>query len=284
MNIELENDCFLPDKSLGKGDHDYSHGTCFEYITDSLIHIKFGQNMYTPSDLRAEEHIPGDRPYAGFLYGGFGYEFLKGYVPFWTHYGELDLGVIGPAAFAGHTQKFIHKILNCKDPKGWHNQLNNEFVVNAQWWTKYNYYACRWIAVVPRVGALAGTVEDAVEAGCDVKIGWNLMNDIGNNIMFSASSRSSHSWIDDLQAYVYAGVDERLYLYNHILQGSFIQDKDRKQGLDVDIERFVGEIQAGACFRFKQFIAKYYMIFRQNEFKHQKHSPNYAGLTFGWCW
>lgn len=59
--------------------------------------------MYAPSDLTQKDHIPGDRPYAGILYGGIGYEFFRDYDPNWTHYGELDFGMIGPAAFAGHT-------------------------------------------------------------------------------------------------------------------------------------------------------------------------------------
>lgn len=114
--------------------------------------------MYAPSDLRRVDHIAGDRPYAGFIYGGIGRELFVDPASPWTHYAELDFGMIGPAAFAGHTQKFIHKVLNCKDPKGWSNQLHNEFVVNGQWWTKYNYSICEYAMLVPRIGVLAGTV------------------------------------------------------------------------------------------------------------------------------
>lgn len=281
FNVSIENDTL----KVPSSDDDYTHGTGFEYVNDSFMHFKLGQNMYAPSDLRRKDHIVGDRPYAGIIYGGVGYEFFRDYVPEWTHYGELDFGMIGPAAFCGHTQKFIHKILGCKDPKGWHNQLHNEFVVNGQWWEKYNWYLCDYVALVPRLGALAGTVQDAVEVGCDLKIGWNLKNDVGNNLMFSApASRSAKSWLDDLQAYVYVGADERYYLYNHFLEGSFIRSKDRDQHLDVDIEPFVGEIQCGACLQFKSFVVRYYVVFRQDEFKGQKSSPNYGGLSFGWCW
>lgn len=284
LQLALENDCFLPDKSLGKGDHDYTHGTCVEYIDNSFFRWKIGQNMYAPSDLKQKDHIPGDRPYAGILYGGVGYEFFRDYDPGWTHYGELDFGMIGPAAFAGHTQKFIHKILNCRDPQGWHHQLHNELVVNGQWWEKYNWYLCDYVAIVPRIGILAGTIQDAVEVGCDLKVGWNLKNDVGNSIMFSAVQGKGHSWLDDLQAYAYIGADERYYLYNHFLEGSFIRSKDRDQHLDVDIEPFVGEIQGGFCIQYKSLVVKYYMIVRQDEFKHQKHSPNYAGIAVGWHW
>lgn len=275
--ITIEND------ALSKsGDNDYTHGTGFEYITDNFMHYKVGQNMYAPNDLSRSDHIVGDRPYAGFIYGGVGYEFFKDCNQYLTNYGELDFGMIGPAAFAGHTQKFIHKILNCRDPKGWHNQLHNEFVVNGQWWTKYNWYICDYVALVPRVGVLAGTVQDAIEVGCDLKVGWNLHNDVGNNIMFSASQ--NHSFFDDLSIYAYVGVDERCYLYNHFLEGSFIRKKDRDQHLDVDIEPFVGEVQCGAALQYKDFFIHYYIIIRQDEFKHQKHSPNYGGLCIGWTW
>lgn len=279
FNLILENDALG-----GFGDNDFTHGTGFEYITDSKIHFKAGQNMYAPSDLTKQYHIEGDRPYAGMIYGGVGYEFFRDYNSYWTHYGELDFGMIGPAAFCGHTQKFIHKILHCRDPQGWHNQLHNEFVVNAQWWEKYNWYLCDYAVLVPRVGVLAGTVQDAIEVGCDLKIGWNLQNDVGNTIMFSASKGKLKSWLDDLMVYVYAGVDERAYFYNHLLQGSFIRSKDKDAHLDVDIRPFVGEAQCGACLQFKQFTVKYYMVFRQHEFKGQKNAPNYAGLAFGWIW
>ena len=153
-----------------------------------------------------------------------------------------------------------------------------------QWWEKYNWYIYDYVALVPRVGVLAGTVQDAIEVGCDLKIGWNIRNDVGNNIMFSSAYGKLRSWLDDLMVYVYVGVDERAYLYNHILQGSFIRSKDKDTHLDVDIEPFVGEVQCGACLQFKQFTVKYYMVFRQDEFKGQKNAPNYAGLAFGWIW
>ena len=283
FNLTLENDCFLPDKSLGKGDHDYTHGTGIEFVDDNFIHYKVGQNIYAPDDLKLVDHVDGDRPYAGLLYGGVGYEFFRDYVPEWTHYGEFDFGMIGPAAFAGHTQRFIHKILNCRDPKGWHNQLHNEFVVNGQWWEKYNWYICDYVALVPRAGVLVGTIQDAAEVGCDLKVGWNLKNDVGNNLMFSASEDGSkQSFFDKLSIYGFFGVDERYYLYNHILEGTLFGHRD--DGLDADMKPFVGEMQFGVGAQYGSLILKYYMCVRQHEYKGQKHSPNYGGLVVGWSW
>ena len=85
FNATIENDALMK-----AGDNDYTHGTGFEFIDDSFMHYKLGQNMYAPSDLRRSDHIEGDRPYAGIIYGGVGYEFFKTFNPYWTHYGELD--------------------------------------------------------------------------------------------------------------------------------------------------------------------------------------------------
>lgn len=278
VNLTFENDCFLPTKAFGKGDHDYTHGTCFEVI-NGLDHLKLGQNMYAPADLTKKEHIKGDRPYAGILYGGLGREMFFDEKSAWSHYAELDFGIIGPSAHCKQTQKLIHKWLDCKDPKGWDNQLHDEPVLNVQWWTKYNWYICDYVALVPRAGVLAGTIQDAVEVGCDLKVGWNLKNDVGNNLMFSAAKSQKSTFLKKLSAYAYIGADERYYLYNHFLEGSMFGHRDN--GLGVDIEPFVGEIQCGACIQYDGFFIKYYMVFRQDEFKHQKNAPNYGGLSIG---
>ena len=117
---------------------------------------------------------------------------------------------------------------------------------------------------MPRVGVLAGTVQDATEVGCDLKVGWNMKNDVGNQIMFSAPAK--RSWLDDLSIWAFIGCDERYYLYNHFLEGSLFNDKDKN--LKVDIEPFVFEWRCGAALRYRSFFAYYYAVFRQDEFKH----------------
>ena len=272
--FQTENDSYI-----SAGDHDYTHGTCLEYVSSDLWHVKLGQNMYAPSDLRRSDHIKGDRPYAGIIYAGIGYELFDDPESMWTHYAEIDFGMIGPSAHCKETQKFVHKVLNCKDPKGWDNQLHDEFVVNGQWWTKYNWFLCDYVALVPRVGVLAGTIQDAVEVGCDLKVGWNMKKDVGNQIMFSTTQSKSHSWLDDLSGYVFIGCDERYYLYNHFLEGSMFGNKDKD--LDVNIEPFVFEVRCGAVVQYKMLYAAYYMVFRQDEFEGQKHSPDFGGICIG---
>lgn len=105
--LTLENDSVL------KQDNDYTHGTKLEAVTDGGLHAMVSQTMYAPSDLKREDHIEGDRPYCGMLIGGVGYEFADGTESPWTHYGELDFGMIGPASGCKETQRLIHKWLGC---------------------------------------------------------------------------------------------------------------------------------------------------------------------------
>lgn len=274
--LTMENDTFLVNQ-----DNDYTHGTKLEAVTDSGFHYMISQTMYAPADLNREDHIVGDRPYCGMLIGGIGYEFLQDEESPWTNYGELDFGMIGPASGCKETQTMIHKLLGCKEPKGWDNQLHNEFVVNGQWWTKYNWYLTKWLAIVPKGGLAAGTIQDFAEIGCDIKIGWNIRPTVNNEIMFSAPKGGS-GWLDKLSAYVYAGASERYYLYNHILEGSLFGHKD--DGLDVAIEPFVTELRVGAVVRYDRFFATYYAVFRTDEFRHQQHAPDYGGIGIGWTW
>jgi hypothetical protein len=258
----MENDTFLR-----KDDSDYTHGTKFEVVDDNRFHYMISQTMYAPPDLREKHHIPGERPYAGMLIGGIGYEFFQDPYSPWTHYGELDFGMIGPAAMCKDTQTAIHKLLGCRKPDGWDDQLHNEFVVNGQWWTKYNWSINDWIVLVPKGGVAAGTIQDFGEVGADLKIGYNIRPTPNNEMLFSAPApRGNWKW-SKLSAYAYCGASERYYLYNHILEGTMFGHRD--DDLKVDIERFVTEMRAGFVLKYDRFFATYYAIFRTDEYRHQ---------------
>ena len=99
-----------------------------------------------------------------------------------------------------------------------------------------------------------------------------------NGMMFRGMKGSK--WYDKLTAYVYAGIDERYYLYNHMLEGSFFTNKDKD--LSVDIEPFVSEFRFGAVLKYDSFFITYYAIMCTDEYKHQKNSPDYGGICVGW--
>lgn len=275
--MRLENDCLLK-----HADNDYTHGTQIEYGYADLWFFKLQQNMYAPEDITAEEHIVGDRPYCGWLGAEVGREMFKNDRSPWTHYLGVNFGMIGPSARAGEVQTLIHRWRGCREPKGWDNQLHDEFCVNLQWWTRYHWYVCDYLAIIPRAGVMAGTIQDAAEVGCEFRLGWNIRRkEVGNQMIFSAGLKKDSFW-ENVSAYIYAGPDCRYYLYNHILEGSLFNSKDDE--LAVDALPFVGEVQLGAGIDVYNFFIRYYCTFRTHEFRNQKSTPDYGGLWFGWRW
>ena len=72
----------------------------------------FGQSMFVPSDITIADPPPGERPYAGWLYGtvGLGVESGKQLDQF-----GITLGVVGPASLAEQSQKFVHNVVGSNE-------------------------------------------------------------------------------------------------------------------------------------------------------------------------
>lgn len=83
------------------------------------------QMMITPKDIRQTEQNFDDLPYVGFTHldvGVYGWNEKR-----LTGYG-LRLGVVGDLSGAEASQKFIHKFIGSKQPKGWKHQLGNDVI------------------------------------------------------------------------------------------------------------------------------------------------------------
>ena len=159
-DFQLENDFFG-----GDTDHHYTHGTrigClsrrihwFERLADQLpwfslaqaqasdqgrlearARMTLGQNIYTPEDLSATTLIEEDRPYAGWLYLGFGLVGNQGDHRYDKI--ELEIGMVGPASGAEDVQTSWHQRFGFRDPKGWRHQLKNEPGLNLYYETASN--------------------------------------------------------------------------------------------------------------------------------------------------
>src|SRR5215208_7140763 len=76
---------------------------------ESLI-LTLGQNFYTPTSITTVTPQPNDRPWAGWLYIGLA-EAIVNAPQTVSNTFEVQVGILGPGAGAGATQKFIHKDL-----------------------------------------------------------------------------------------------------------------------------------------------------------------------------
>lgn len=145
LNLQLENDTYFSQ------DQHYTNGLTVSYLPintsypklsswlreaglahedkDLFAEFSLTQALYTPEDIENPEPQPNDFPWAGHAY--LGAKLSHHPLPFkgsWQmqQAAEVNLGIIGSIAGARFVQTKFHKLINSRDPKGWHNQLKNE--------------------------------------------------------------------------------------------------------------------------------------------------------------
>lgn len=87
------------------------------------------QLIYTPDDIGNPHYQPNDYPWSGALVAT---HTLYSYNPYkkYDFQTELVLGILGPDAFAGQTQRFVHRLLQFQEPRGWDHQFRNALLAN----------------------------------------------------------------------------------------------------------------------------------------------------------
>ncbi len=133
---------------------------------------RLGQQLYTPSDVRvpADNLSPLDRPYAGWLYGGFFYnivDFDGSELAF-----GLDVGCLGPCAGGRPTQTLVHKLFDQPEPRGWRTQIRNEAGLVLRAGARAPYWRLhRHVDVRPGVAFRLGNVFTDLTADATLRAG-----------------------------------------------------------------------------------------------------------------
>lgn len=272
FRIYYENDCPFGD------DSDYTNGARFEYQLGAF-NIFFEQLMYSPENIKIPYHVPGFHPYAGFLGIGSGYSFAKEISPrlFWTHYIELETGMVGPSSLAEETQKFVHKTIGAHDPKGWDNQLHDEWEIQSVYWTGLEYFLLGnpegWnLRLNDEVGGYLGTMQLAIGNNLNIKFGYNSnFNRRPGNIEIRASDKRPPLF------YALVGNETRWWGWNVFLDGN--RDGD---SYSVDKEIWTTALKTGLGAEIGRFELGWFVLFNTREYKTQTHTPNYMSFQLGY--
>jgi hypothetical protein len=242
----------------------------------------FGQNIYTPQNLHTSELITNDRPYAGWLYGGV-YLQRRGnvydsLVPTEESF-EVDFGATGPASLAGTIQRSFHEEFVPNDvPQGWHNQLAGEpgllLKYERFWRLSVNDQVARYADLIPHVGGELGNIMIFQNAGATVRIGENLPDDFGPQLIDSPASLGGGITpaTPPFSFYLFGEVDGRAVEHNLFLDGNSFRG-----GPSVERIPWVADLSSGAAVRvFQHLEMSYTRVVRTHEFVGQ-HLPD----TFG---
>ena len=250
-----------------------------EYQKNLLFSL--GQNIYTPNDTQSYDLIKGDRPYAGWLYMGFGVAWKNADV---RNTLMLDVGVVGSWSYAQQAQRLVHDLRGLEHPNGWDNQLHNELGVTAvysrEWrWPKHARRSGLDWEFLPHAGLAVGNVATYANLGCELRAGLNLPDDFGTAAIGPDASTSTP--VDgrqaagrskfDLGLYGFARVDGRVVAHDIFLDGNTFGNSP-----SVDHRWLVADLSLGAAVNYKNTKVAYALVYRTEEFVGQK-----QGQLFG---
>ncbi len=233
-----------------------------------------GQDMFTPENILDPRPIPSDRPYAGWLYAGLVYQRRDEFSPHFAALEsfEINLGLVGPDSQADEAQILIHRWRFPEDiPQGWKNQIHDEpgaVLKYARLWRySLNDTTARYFDVIPRAGVELGNVAIFGAAGVTARLGINLPQDFGIQIIDSPASPNGgmNHLTPWFACYTFAGVDARYVIRDITLDGNSFRSSphieklnfvnDLSWGIAVNITPYV-ELSWAQITRSKQFVGQ----------------------------
>ena len=303
FSVQIENDFFG-----GGTDRHFTHGTRLIYLTkpkpwitkavgwvpwfeleregvlkdshESLqarASLSVGQNIYTPEDISDPDLIINDRPYAGWLYFGFGLVANQGS----SRYDKVELavGVVGPLSFAEEIHERWHSAFGLQNPEGWDHQLENElgvtlFYEQARRFGRNNLPYNLQFDLIPHFGGSVGNVFTYFSTGFTARLGSDLKSDFGPPRVRPSlpgggylRSEKGRNW------YLFAGLDGRVVLRNIFLDGNTFSGSH-----SVKKKRCVGDMQVGLTIQFNRFHVTYTQIFSSIEYVRQENTDSFGSL------
>ena len=259
------------------------------FQTEEISFI-LGQSIFTPEHITRTDLIAEDRPYAGWLYVGLGL-INKGKSGDWHIFDtmEIDLGIVGPQAYAGEVQRWWHEeVTDSPRPEGWQHQLRNEpgLLINLErkWrreLTRKGYEGLQ-VDFLPNVGVALGNVFTYGAAGGMLRIGVNIPVDYGPPRIRPGAQGSDFFQYDEnnpVSWYVYGGVEGRVIGHNIFLDGNTFTDSH-----SVGTKLLVADVHAGLVVVIYHFRLAISQIFRTPEFEGQEEASEFGSVNISFAW
>lgn len=255
--------------------------------TFAAVGYHVGQLMFTPRNIDMKAPQPGDRPFAGYLFGGM---FLQRANDITLDHFQVDLGIVGPSSFAEDTQKFIHRNIAGDNPRGWDNQMRDEPAIQAYLRKKWRLSAgditfgddadspTLHFQLLPELGAALGTVYRHAEAGVTLRAGFKLPDDFGPGYISNPASATGNPTPKGFSGYGFVGVMGKAVEHDLFLDGSDF----RSNRVDVNHKPLVGQASAGFQLNYRKdnfnISATYSQIYNTRDFRDQPGTPSWGNL------
>lgn len=228
--------------------------------------------------------VVDDRPYAGWLYGAVSLHAetsrrLGALKVDTLDSVELNLGIVGPQAYAADVQNIVHDAIGVSRANGWDNQLENEPALAIFFERKWRPAAIRHdgfeVDIIPHAGGSVGNVFTLANTGGTLRFGQGLDLDFGPpHIRPTLSGLEAVGAGNRFGWYLFAGAEGRAVLHNIFLDGNTIASSH-----SVSKKTFVGDFQLGAAVIFRGIRIAFTHVLRTREFDGQPGGDRYGTLS-----
>jgi hypothetical protein len=267
FRVNYENDFFTG------SDRDYTQGILIEkvhpcigyfFLTKILWHpsnseFKYGlaleHNAYTPAEIDRYEIQYGDRPYAGVITLK---TFLIATDPAKNQRISVSFnsGIIGPAAGGEQMQRTIHHWINYKQPEGWHNQIQNDLILNYQVNLEKEFYRINDLFSITGNGsARVGTLSDKISGGLSFILG-----DMKSAFLLRDNLKTHFQW------YFYDHIVGNAVAYDATLQGGVFNHSSVYTIPASQVSRLTMQNKFGFVLVFPHLYLEYYRTSSTAEF------------------
>ena len=246
------------------------------------IGFAFGQNIYTPRDIRRTNPDPADRPYAGWIYLELAF---VSKTPVISDTVGIQAGLIGPHSLSEDSQRIVHQWSGSVRPRGWDYQLRDELGVNLVYERRWRLYAralveTLGIDLVPHAGLSLGNVQTYANAGGTVRFGLNLPSDFGVQLARPGSVGGTPA--DDLDPRVALNRNFSVFAFGAadgraVARDIFLDGNTFRASRSVNKEPFVADLSAGLGLIAGPWQLTYTQVWRTREFKAQRGFYNNFG-------
>ena len=284
FRIHYDNDYFT------KTDEYYTQGITLEYanpaikkfITSKLLlkpkntDITYGLRIdnfgYTPTSLRSDSILYGDRPYCGDMSAStfaIAVDTVKKQIISTT----FILGLMGQGAGGKEFQTAIHKWLGDYIPHGWQYQIRNDIILDYQ--VNYEKRICSYKNYFLLNGAselVVGTHNDKITGGFNFMVG-----NFNNRFLSVATTKPIRKKV---QYYLYGQLEGAAIGYDATLQGGMF-DKTSPYTIPTgNISRFTVQGDYGIVVCFRKLYLEYCQSYLSQEFT-TGHYHRWGGIRIG---
>ena len=242
--------------------------------------LTYTHALYTPVDGSRRDLIVDDRPYAGVLMLGTGWNGRRGDRLSSTH---LRLGMTGPSALGEAAQDGVHRLFGRERFEGWDNQLRDEVLVQVQHerlrrWHRRDYGDAMAWDLIGHLGGAVGNLATFANTGVELRWGKHLPDDFGTDPLRPAGDNTAPGPKPDLGEawgwHFYAGVDARWTFRDITLDGNTWKDSH-----SIDKREAVGDLSLGVAITRGPWKIAGSHVRRTREFVGQNARPVFGTIT-----